>query len=382
MEKTDMTGIELQVTECCQKGIKFYIATVAASTLIARMKVDMWSTRNVEGYQRPLVEKRITDVAWYVIKSDGVFPTSVSVSLRSDQVKFIEESKANGAPFGKLIIPEGVEFWVIDGQHRLASLQKLSETMGEKDLVDKYYLPVNFLLDPKKLNEVRYFYLINSRAKAVPTDIADRILQQVLKEKGEAWMMEHGGPQPAKAAKEILQAKATDVVDFLRKDCVVWQKMVDIPGEPKPHRHAVRQHALVSSLLEGPMKHSTLKEMEPKSLAELLNRYWCALARTFPETFLHPEEYAIQRQTGVYALHLLFSDVFERCREQTNDPDRYNEQRMFELLQEMSRSGGIDSNFWHLKNGDPKAISSGMKMVRLLAAFMKSQLPPLTLAGL
>jgi len=130
------------------------------------------------------------------------------------------------------------------------------------------------------------------------------------------------------------------------------------------------------------MKHSTLKEMDAKSLAELLHRYWCALARTYPETFLHPEEYAVQRQTSVYALHMVFPDVFERCREQTNDPDRYNEERMFELLQQMSRSGGVDSNFWHLKNGDPKAISSGMKMVRLLAAYLKSHLPPLTLAGL
>jgi hypothetical protein len=52
------------------------------------------------------------------------------------------------------------------------------------------------------------------------------------------------------------------------------------------------------------------------------------------------------------------------------------------LLQEMAKNGAIDSNFWHLTNGDPKAISSGMKMVRLLAAFLRSNLPPLTLAGL
>jgi DGQHR domain-containing protein len=376
------TKIELLVTECNQKGVKFYIGTVAATTLIARMKVDMWSTKNMDGYQRPLVDKRISDVAWYVIKSDGVFPTSVSISLRSEKVEFVEAGKVSGIAYGKLIIPEDVDFWVIDGQHRLASLQKLADTMGEKDLVTNYYLPVNFLIDPKKLNEVRYFYLINSRAKAVPTDIADRILQQVRKEKGDAWMLEHGAPQVGRAEKEILQAKATDVVDFLRNDCSVWQKMVNIPGEPKPSRYAVRQHAVVASLLEGPMKHSTLKEMEPKSLADLLHRYWCALARTFPETFLHPEEYGIQRQTSVYALHILFADIFERCREQTNDPDRYNEERMFELLQQMARSGGIDSNFWHLTNGDPRAISSGMKMVRLLAAFLKSQLPPLTLVGL
>jgi DGQHR domain-containing protein len=374
--------LQLPVTECRQKDMKFYIGTVAAPTLISRMKVDVWSTRNMDGYQRPLVEKRISEVAWYVVKSDGVFPTSVSVSLRCDNVKFEEEGTRNGIAYGKLIIPEGVDFWIIDGQHRLASLQKLSDTMGEKELVDNYVLPVNFLLDPKKLNEVRYFYLINSRAKAVPTDIADRILQQVRKEKGDLWMMEHGASQPAKAEKEALQARATDVVDFLRKDCSVWQKMVDIPGEPKPNRHAVRQHALVASLLEGPMKHSTLKEMEPKSLADLLHRYWCAMARTFPETFLHPEDYVIQRQTAVYALHLLFCDVFERCREQTSDPNRYNEERMFELLQQMAKSGGIDSAWWHRENGDPRAISSGMKMVRLLAASLKSHLPPLTLAGL
>lgn len=376
------TELELLVTECKQKGMKFYIGTVAAPVLLSRMKADTWSTKNMDGYQRPLVEKRISDVAWYVIKSDGVFPTSVSVSLRGEDVKFVEEGVRNGAAYGTLVIPANVSFWVIDGQHRLASLQKLSESMGENELVDNYYLPVNFLLDPQKLNEVRYFYLINSRAKAVPTDIADRILQQVRKEKGDLWMLEHGAAQPAKAEKEVMQAKATDVVDLLRKECSVWQKMVDIPGEPKPNRHAVRQHALVASLLEGPMKNSTLKEMEPKSLADLLHRYWCALARTFPETFLHPEDYAIQRQTAVYALHMLFCDVFERCREQINDPDRYSEERMFELLQQISRDGGVDSNFWHRENGDPKAISSGMKMVRLLAAFLRNQLPPLTLAGL
>src|SRR6266567_9418222 len=172
-------ALEVRVSECNQKGIKFYIGTVSAPTMISRMKVDMWSTKNMGGYQRPLVEKRISDVAWYVVKSDGVFPTSVSVSLRSEKVEFVREGEANGTAFGRLIIPEDVDFWVIDGQHRLASLQKLAEAMGEKDLVDNYFLPVNFLLDPKKLNEVRYFYLINRRKKAVNKENADRILQKV-----------------------------------------------------------------------------------------------------------------------------------------------------------------------------------------------------------
>jgi hypothetical protein len=103
-------------------------------------------------------------------------------------------------------------------------------------------------------------------------------------------------------------------------------------------------------------------------------------SRVFPEAFKEPENYSIQRMSGVYALSMIFPEVFERCREAQHDQHRYSEENMVNLLRQM----GLESEFWHKdpQRGDPRSMGTGMKSVKLLAAYLRGQLPQLELAGL
>ena len=358
--------MELEVTRIKQAGIDLYLGWLPAEELIKRGRVDKWAPSHTEGYQRPLVEKRIGDVAWYLKKGEGIMPTSVLVSIRSG-VKFDEEKR-------KLDIPDEVILWIIDGQHRVEGLKRAME-QGAQELKD-YPFPVVIMVNPNRFDEMRAFYLVNSKAKSVPTDVAERIMKRTLAEQGEPWIREHEAEDFTKSQRVINQAKAVTVGDYLRSECPVWKGMVAVPGEPKPDVNAVKQHTMVMAMLEGAFKDSTLANLDPRALGELLGCYWEAIQETWPETIEKPKLYSVMKSSGVWSLNMLFRDVFERCREMRD----YGKPKMVELLRELA----IGSDFWSSDptKGDPLTLGSSLKVIRLLHATLREQLPKLTLAGL
>ena len=84
--------MELEVTRIKQKGIELYLGWLRAEELIKWRRVDKWAPSHIDGYQRPLVEKRVGDVAWYLREAEGIMPTSILLSIRGD-VKFDEEKR-------------------------------------------------------------------------------------------------------------------------------------------------------------------------------------------------------------------------------------------------------------------------------------------------
>ena len=367
--------MKLKVLRLEQKGVPIYLSVLPAQVLVdeERARVDRWSPSNPKGYQRPIQDRRANEAAWYLIKADGWFPTSVLVSIR-EKVNFQKGEKSDGFTEGHLDIPDTSVLWIIDGQHRIEGLRRAIEK-GAQDLKD-YQVPVAIVLNTDVIDEMRMFYIVNTRAKSVPGDIADRLLQQALAEKGELWLKESESLYAARSQKAFLQARATNIVDYLSANCPVWKDFVAVPGAAKPHHLAIKQHTLVSSLLEGTLKNHSIEQLDDKSIGDLLNSYWQALAAAFPEAFSEPESYSIRRTTGLYSLHMLFPDIFERCRESRDYKAAY--------IKEILDHTGLTSIFWSTdaNTGDPRTFGTGMKSLRLLADYLRTLLPPLTLAGM
>jgi len=366
--------MELKAFRIIQRGTALYATALRAGDLVARARVDVWSPANPDGYQRLVSVRRTGELAWYLMEGEAVFPTSVLLSVRRD-VTFREETEVDGQTLGVLQIPDGEPLWVIDGQHRVEGIRGAMER-GQRDLED-YQVPVVIFVNPEKINEVRWFYLVNSRAKRVPTDIADRVLQRTLHEVGKAGLKAAESSQTKRGEKAVLQAKATDVVDYLRERCPVWKGRIEVPGEPKPSPYAVRQHTVVASLLEGVFKDPTLGRFETDSVAQLLDDYWCAIGRVYQEAVANPSQYSIQKTPGLYSLHMIFPDVFERCREVRD----YSREKMEEILNHLAAEG-VDSSFWHREDGNPLTFGTGMKSLRKLGDHLRDALPPLVLAGM
>ena len=365
--------MKLKVLRLEQKGVPVYLSILPAHVLVdeERARVDRWSPSNPKGYQRPVLDRRANEAALYLIKADGWFPTSILISIR-EEAKFEEPKKINGFEEGFLNIQDSSILWIIDGQHRVEGLRRAIEK-GSQELKD-YQVPVAIVLNTNVFDEMRMFYIVNTRAKSVPGDIADRLLQQSLEKKGELWLKE--SESSTRSQKAFLQARATNIVDYLIDNCPVWKDFVAVPGAVKPHHLAIKQHTLVSSLLEGALKDHSVERLDDKSIGSLLNSYWQALAAAFPEAFSEPENYSIRRTTGLYSLHMLFPDIFERCREARD----YKAEHMKEILDHT----GLTSSFWSTEanTGDPRTFGTGMKSLRLLADYLRTLLPPLTLAGM
>jgi hypothetical protein len=64
---------------------------------------------------------------------------------------------------------------VVDGQHRLSGLERALKKDKAKWVGD-YPLPVVIVEGIDQYEEMRYFHVINTRHKGVPTDVVDRHL--------------------------------------------------------------------------------------------------------------------------------------------------------------------------------------------------------------
>ena len=116
---------------------------------------------------------------------EGMLPTSIVLCLRKPHTANFESAvEANGSgETGLLRIAADVPLWVVDGQHRLYGLERALTHDKAKWLAD-YPLPVVIVEGVDAYEEMRYFHVINTRHKGVPTDVVDRHLLSMREEEG------------------------------------------------------------------------------------------------------------------------------------------------------------------------------------------------------
>ncbi len=353
-----------------QRGLPIYITTMKAADLLASYKIDRWSEDNPKGYQRALVPIRVRKAMNYLLKEEGVFPTSILVNVRG-KIEFRPKMKIeNFAEFGELIIsPESLPFSVVDGQHRLEGLKAARE---EDPKFDDYPLPITIVNLPNVYDEMRQFYIINTRQKGVPTDLVQRHLYEMSEKMGKPKLLMLEGE------KAVLTAEAIPIVDIIRSDSrSVWYNKVQLPGEKKQPHYIIKQRPLADSITYILKSRPSFRRMNPKELADNLITYWNALKEIFPEAFENPKEYTIQRTPGAYSLHMIYPHIYELC-EQAND---FSERKIKQILEKMFQNVAeaipvdqLESSFWHRKEGHPLAIATSMKTIKALAEYFTQAL--------
>lgn len=355
-----------------QKKDEFYLAVVPVAQLLERMAIDRVSPENKDGYQRPPIRGRLRAVAKYLDKEEGQFPTSVEVNIRSEdletankKVKFtLAQNAENGeGEVGSLSIPDAVKWWVVDGQHRIEGCRLAIEEEG-MEWVRNYTIPISITVGKSRYDEMRAFWLRNARQKGVPPDVAERHLARMLEEQGEPHVEQFEGSRKA------VQARALKVVDFLRtKPGQPWHNRIIFPGETKTAQHVVRQHTLVSSMMEI-FKHDFIRNsISETDLGNLLVNYWSAIERIYPKAFKEPVDYNVLKTAGIYCFHMIFPQVLELCRERKDYSPEY--------MEKVLRNIDMDEEDWSsdVNIGDPWIFGTGMQSLRALAAKLRNSLP-------
>jgi len=355
--------VKVKAFRLYQKGVPIYISVMPAKDLVNVMRYDRFGLDNPDGYQRDLEQARVERALRFLLKEEGTFPTSVLLNYRGSDLTFEVEVRFNDCEFGTLELPKD-ELYVIDGQHRLAALQR---AIHEDRTFENYSVSVSIFnfTDPDRFNEMRQFYIVNSRQKRVPTDLALKFLTKLYKKYGEVEVAAREG------AKRVLEAQADDIVLQLdsRSDSP-WYGMVELVGGRR--RGIINERTMALSIAENILNQRIFAAVSIDEIVENLIKYWSAIKEVFPKAFSDPESHTLLKTPGVYAFHTLFPTIYVKCL----TAGGYSKDTVKKILLKLREPPQpiIDDDWWHTKRGNPLALGTSKKMFKMLAEELAKKL--------
>ena len=349
-------------------GTPLVVGVVEAGALRRTFTIPRRDARTKSGYQRELSQSRVNRLVKDLRENRVDLPTSILVNLRDFQPdRHLVERK------GRLFFRHGDEsLYVVDGQHRVEALARLVDE--DEARWGSFEIPFVCMLGATEREEIRQFYVVNSTAKSVRTDLALDLLKQraesepglmdALIESGETWKI-----------------KGQQVVEDLAKTRL-WRGRTRFPGEPKGET-TIGSAGLVGSL--RPLLNTPyFGALTPPNQVKILDAYWEGVAQIVPECFVRPTEYTLQKTTGVNVMHGLLVSVLEYVRSvgrSVVEPEVYADVLggVLPELEGDTTSGEIvrGSDFW-LGSGEGAAGSySSNAGRRVLTAKLRGMLPPI-----
>ena len=342
-----------------QEGVQMFTGAVRAEDLLQCTEIDIFrrSDGTESGYQREPERSRARALVRFLKTQNlALLPNSVLLNARSES----EVEVTNDGGLACLHIPESVNLWVVDGQHRLAGLRAAIEE--EEDLRFKDYpVPVVVTVGLDESKEAEQFRVINETAKKVRTDLARRILALS--------MSTRAGRNQLREQQRMWEATASQVIDLLNSDeTSPFHRRIQQPNEKKSARHTVRELSFSSSL-RPILNEFPYRDWRPQKLADQLRDYWEAWYRAVPECFDEAEEYVLLRTPGIFSLHQVALFVWEVCRRENTEPTA---SRVGDMLADIPYYAS--SHFWESENRDGAAVFGSMKGFRMLSDMIKGDL--------
>jgi DGQHR domain-containing protein len=344
------------------------IATaIRAADLIDLAEVDKRTPSNPDGYQRELRRQRLSEVAHYLSAEEGILPGSIITALRAGaDWSFVGMAANEAGEVGTLRLVPGTKLWIIDGQHRLYGIEHAMNQSDDDraETLGNMVLPLVILPDISRIDEMRVFFVVNDRQKAVPTDLVDHLL------------LDSMAADRISTPRELSRAQATEIAVLLTKQKGgPWYQRIRIPDEAPLRSYQVKLHPFVASLQEHLAKDGILEtyvQADPATAAKIVSNYWEAIRTLLPDAFQNPDDYSLQRTPGLYSLHMLLPDVLRLC-EQMGDATVENFASVLDnvrLLKHAYRWSTKDK-----ERADPLTLGTNMRLLRMLRDEMRTDLP-------
>jgi DGQHR domain-containing protein len=338
-----------------QHGREFYSFVATGHEVALSAHVPEYDARTKEGYQRNPEPTRV-QAAGNFVAAGGSFPTSVLVSLRTDDASVVVEEVACSIDnlYDRVVlhIPAGCKLYLVDGQHRAKGIKYAEEVLGKP--MGKFGISVILMTATNELEEAKLFRTIHMEQKKMPTDLVDDLIAREVERGNEdlaslrqtdekrfkkylalyaarrlsddptsPW---HGKIRPANARGEVQRLATEQGID---EDDVEtgWD---------------VSQRA-VSTSIKQVVK--ALEGVAPEKVAEIVLNYWLAIAQVCPKAFNDTDEYPYMRGTthGMYIMHLLFPTVWNAT--------RFESAAMKDAFVKVLARAGITDDFWR-KGGE------------------------------
>lgn len=361
----DRIPVILRTTTLRRKGPEV-VGVMTAAMLTARYEIATRDYRRKTGYQRELSTSRVNRLVHDLEKKRVDLPTAVLLNLRN------YEEEVNLVRDGDQIwfSPNGEPLHVVDGQHRIEALARLVEENPED--WGSFEVAFNCMLGASEVEEMEEFYVVNSTAKSVRTDLALDLLKQraeadprimdALLETGESWKVEAQG-----------------VTEELAKTSV-WQSRIRFPGEPKAAT-MIGSNGMVGSFRDLLSNHF-FGSIQRSQRLQILDAYWRGVHDVLPDAFVVPGEYALQKSTGVQIMHRILIPILEYLR--SVGKSLIEKESYIPVLQECllklegdTATGGIAKGIDFWKSGPDGAAGTYSSNAgrRVLTARIRSTLP-------
>jgi DGQHR domain-containing protein len=340
--------------------ITMYIAVLPAEVVAERGRIARRTPDRPEGYQRELDDRRLgtgkLGIAGYILEQMGVFPTSILVNVRRDEASLQFTPKSEIATYielGDLEVPDNAVWYVLDGQHRVEGLKM---AMRQKEELRRYPLIVT-LTNEDTFYEMLVFYIVNDRAKSVPTGLAYRILQKML------YSQVPGIQAPKWIEKTLMvgadrrKAIAAQITDYMNQDPLspFYKRIQEVGEQEDPSKPVTDQ--TMTRYISLILRESTFEKMYDKEVADLLIAFWRAISEIWPNAFKTPNEYFLLSTIGISSMTRLFPVIYGYCAKD-GDVTSSNMKRYLSLLlqqtpehKDIDFRGPINEDWWHKVHG-------------------------------
>jgi DGQHR domain-containing protein len=353
-------------TKLPRSGTPMVMGVMTAGLLTDLFEVPYYDHRNKTGYQREPSQSRINRLVTDLENKRVDMPTAVLLNLRTYE-KEHQLVKKNGAV---LFCPNSSTLSVVDGQHRILALKKLIDDNPQKWA--DYPIAFVCMLGASEREEMEQFYVVNSTAKSVRTDLALSLLKQraesdarvmdQLRERGEAWKV--GGQT---------------LVEELSKS-PLWKGRIRFPGD-ESGATTIASAGMANSL-KPLLATPYFGQISTANQIKILNAYWKGISRLIPDAFTTPDEFIVQKSTGVMIFHALLIPAIELIRSRGQSP--IDEETYSDILKDavMNMEGDTTegeiargTDFWRSGPDGAAGSYSSNSGRRVLLAKLREQLP-------
>ena len=275
-------------------------------------EIPYYNSQTKRGYQRQPQESRVNQLANDLKKNLTDLPTAVLFNIRNRQAR--EAVDRHELQLEKLQGLNRAKFSVVDGQHRVLALEKLMAE--DPETWSGFMIPFVCFLGATEQEEMEQFYIVNSTAKSVKTDLALTLLRKRA-EKPEVYrsLTEPGWEW---------QLKGQAIVEWLSGESSVWRNRIRAANMDKGST-TISLASMVSSL-KPLLSTPYFRGLKPEQQATIVDAYWQAIRELLRPAFDQPEDYTVQKGVGVMQFHLVLPDVMECVRSRglmTSDPSSY-----------------------------------------------------------
>lgn len=365
------------VTGDDRRKISRVVGEIEVGILYDKTIVPVRNYEADEGYQRPASPKRVKDLTSDLLKKRVDLPTALLLNIREfDPARHLRPNNCGGM---SLFVSADDHFYVVDGQHRLAALKAVINEDEEHDTTAPsmwrtYKLPFVCLLGATESEEMRQFYVVNSTAKSVSTDLAYDLLRvQAQKSPEVRDALIEGG--------DMWKVKGQELADHL-KDAGPWEGRIRFPNAKKL-KTTIPSAGMVNSLkplLDG--SYLLFSQAELEEQATILTAYWSGILRVLPEVGEAPEKYTLQKMTGAVVMHAILPAVMDYLRSEGHSllsAENYGDalKASLDSLSEENREGVVVSgaDFWLSGAGGAAGAYSSNAGRRVIKSRILTHLP-------